>query len=281
MNWIQTDEVQSTIDLTDIHQLNTDSFPIDSPVRFNIRTPDVVLPLLVINRCHHKLTVLNNGAVDLKKSKGLPVFQRSSWWRDVSSNQIYVCDPRTVGCDALSIPWIQSRPPTWFGPDIVRAVTSISRLLNVDAATDRTYFGSSAGGYAALIQLGSDRHASAVVNNAQFDWTKWFPAQVNAVLDKYFSGLTAADVRRRSPRRTNALKYLSANKKPLRIDYWVNMASKMDREIQLDIFQKFFTKHPELIDSVTVRQYYYEKSGHNPLPRKQIVNILNGSKLEN
>lgn len=275
MNWLQTDDAEITVGLDELAQLTVDVLPVNTPTRINVVTPDVVIPMLVVNRMHQQLTILNNGAVDLERSQGRPIFQRSSWWQEIDSNQIYVCDPRTVGEGALALPWMQSKPPHWFGPHMVRALKYISIALGVSRPANRTYFGSSAGGFTALMQLGSDRNARAVVNNAQFDWTRWFPHQVKPVLQQYFDGRLAADVRKKWPRRTNALEYLATNPRPLRIDYWVNMASKVDRDVQLKIFQDFFVAHPELVGTVTVHQYCDEQQGHNPMPRESTLKVLN------
>lgn len=275
MNWLKTDEEPRLIALNELKQVNLSEFPVDTPIRVNVLTPDVVIPILVVNRDYPRLLVLNNGAVDLERSQGRPIFQRSSWWESIQSKQIYVCDPRTVGDDALTLPWIQSQPPSWFGSHMVKAIKYVSTTLGVHRPVDRTYFGSSAGGFTALMQLGSDRNARAVVNNAQFDWTRWYPHHVKPVLERYFDGRTAADVRKNWPRRTNALQYLATYEHPLRIDYWINMASKIDREVQLKIFQDFFMEHPNLAHKVTVHQYSDQTQMHNPMLKDEMLQVLN------
>ncbi|MDO4254718.1 MAG: hypothetical protein Q4C81_06170 [Kocuria sp.] len=278
MNWLKTDDDTLVLTLEELQQVDAGAFVMDTPTRVDVVTPHVVLPLLVINRNFPRLLVLNNGAVDLERSQGKPIFQRSSWWEGIESKQIYVCDPRTVGDDALSLPWMQCKPPQWFGPHMVKALKYISIALGVLRPADRTYFGSSAGGFTALMQLGSDRGARAVVNNAQFDWTRWYPQHVKPVLERYFDGRTAAEVRKKWPRRVNSLRYLSNNQSPLRIDYWINMASEIDRKVQMSIFQNFFLEHPELVGKVTVHQYSDQAQLHNPMVKENILEILNDHK---
>lgn len=277
MNWLDVDSTITRVELEDIGHVKGDWFPTDVPTRLDLSVPAAVIPLLVVRRDSQRLTVLNNGAVDLQRSEGRPIFQRSSWWQEIESNQIYVCDPRTVGDGALALPWIQSKPPHWFGPNMSRGIKAVSAALGISRPTDRVYYGSSAGGFTALMQLGSDRNARAVVNNAQFDWTRWFAHHVDPVLEQYFAGRSAAEVREKWPRRVNALQYLSTNERPLRVEYWVNMASEYDREIQFKIFQDFLVDNPHLNGEITVHQYFDEAQGHNPLPRDKTVEIINAA----
>ncbi|MBN6754223.1 hypothetical protein JRG18_07340 [Kocuria palustris] len=265
------------VDLEEMIDLPRALFQPDEPVRLDVTLgTGNVLPLLVIARAGaDQVLIMNNGAVDLERSQGLPVFQRSSWSSHILSHQIYVCDPGTVGDEGLSLNWMQAQMPAWMPTQVTRATRVVSAKLGVSAPERRTYFGSSAGGYAALVELAADRGARAIVNNAQFDWTRWYAPQVKSVLDARYSGRLAADVRKRWPHRTSALKQLARGNQPLRIEYWVNMASKYDREIPLKHFQDFFTKHPELCEDVITHRYHDPQMGHNPMPQGRTLEILN------
>lgn len=269
------------VDIEEMIDLSRSVFRADEPVRLDVVLGSGdVLPLLVIARPGaERVIIMNNGAVDLERSQGQPVFQRSTWAQEIDSHQIYVCDPGTVGDAALSLNWMQAQMPAWMPTQVTRAARVISTKLGITAPQRRTYFGSSAGGYAALVELAADRGARAVINNAQFDWTRWYAPQVKAVLEARYAGRLAADLRKRWPHRTSALRQLARGEQPLRIEYWVNMASKYDREIPLKHFQEFFTRHPELCGDVTTHSYHDPKMGHNPMPQDQTLEILNSRTL--
>lgn len=265
------------VDIDKLIDLPRSLFVADEPLRLDVQLSiGETLPLLIVARPGaDSVLILNNGAVDLERSQGRPVFQRSTWSSEIHSHQIYVCDPGTVGDDALSLNWMQAKMPSWMPTQVTRAARVVSAKLGAPSPDQRTYFGSSAGGYAALIELAADRGAKAIVNNAQFDWTRWYAHQVKAVLDARYAGRLAADVRKNWPHRTSALKQLARNDQPLRIEYWVNMASKYDLEIPLKHFDDFFARHPALCDEVAVRRYHDAAMGHNPMPQSRTIEILN------
>lgn len=278
MNWLESDPKPLTIRHDQLSRLPEDLFSADSPTRLNVVIPDAVLPLLVVRRHSPKLTVLNNGAVDVGRAEGRPIFQRSSWWREIKSNQIYVCDPGTVGSEAMTLNWMQAAPPSWLAHKLTHAIRSISRLLGVSSGVDRTYFGSSAGGFSALSCLAYDPTARAIINNAQFDWTRWYAPKVQEVIRRSFPGYSAADVRSKWPYRANALHALARREVHPVVDYWVNLASRYDRTVQLPLWSETLTKHPLVAASFTLHCYYDDNQGHNPLSRDHTLHLLNADR---
>lgn len=279
MNWLEEENTALRTSLDGLRTISADDFPEEHPIRVDVTTPEISIPLLVVKREHaDRLTVLNNGAMDLKRSQGRPIFQRSSWWQEINTHQIYVCDPGTVGTDALPLNWMQGTPPLWVNLQITKSVRIIAAQLGIRDPKKRTYFGSSAGGFAALLQLCADKQAGCLINNSQFDWTRWYAHQVTPVLQRYFPGRTAAEVRRYWPHRANALKYLLRTSDPLNITYHVNMASSYDTKIQLPIFENLFSSHQSSCGSVNICRYYDKDQGHNPLLKGPTLNLLNSRK---
>ncbi len=276
MNWLEEENTALRTSLDGLRTMTAEDFPVEQPLRVDVATPDVTIPLLVVKREHaDRLTVLNNGAMDLKRSQGNPIFQRSSWWQDIDSHQIYVCDPGTVGHEALSLNWMQSTPPSWIGHTLAKAIRPISHLLGVKSGSARIYYGSSAGGFGALSCLVYDPKAIAIVNNAQFDWTRWYAPQVREVLDKRFSGRTAAEVRNKWPHRANALYALTRRDSARTVQYWLNLASEYDRTVQLPVWIDMLNRHPTIAANFSLHCYHDENLGHNPLSRERTVDILN------
>ncbi|MEX5266770.1 hypothetical protein [Kocuria sp. CPCC 204721] len=276
MNWLEPGSEMIQVAYEDLSNFPGTAFGVDTPVRVDVEIQGVLVPMLVVRRADSsRLTVLNNGAVDLRRSQGRPIFQRSSWWQEIRSHQIYVCDPGTVGPNALALNWFQTAPPLWMGSSVAGAVRRISVLLGVRSPEHRTYYGSSAGGFAALFQLCGDPRARAVVNNAQFDWTRWYPQFVTEVLGQHFGGRLAADVRRSWPQRTNALNYLLRRAQGLRIEYHVNMASPYDRDIQYPLFLEFMRENPDRCGDIMLHHYFDPEMNHNPLPKPRTLAILN------
>ena len=222
----------------------------DAPHRIDVVAEHSVLPFLVVPRTGaDKLLVLNNGAVDHQIAQGRPVFQRSSWWREIRHHQIYFCDPGTLGTDQLSLAWGQLSREHWVVYDAARAVKALSAQLGVQEPDRRIYYGSSAGGFMALALMAGDAGATAVVNNAQFDWTRWMATGLNPLREARFDNMLPSHLRKVHPVRTNVLKMLAKRRKPVRIVYYVNLASKHDREVDRPMFEAFVRSHPRLTRS--------------------------------
>lgn len=243
--------------------------------RFDVVTEHTVLPFLIVPRCGaDSLLVLNNGAVDQTLAQGQPVFQRSSWSEEIRHHQIYFCDPGTVGEDRLSLAWGQVSRDYWAVPDAGRAVRALAARLGVVSPSRRIYYGSSSGGFMALALLADDPGASAVVNNAQFDWTRWMPVGVNPLRGARFGNMLPTQLRTRHPLRTNVLNLLIKRNRPLRIDYHVNLGSKHDREIDHPVLEEFVRSHPSLTTGVQVFPYEDAEAGHNPLPKERTLELF-------
>lgn len=258
--------------------LDSESFPVDTQVRLTIRRGErAALPLLVVRRPEaERVTILFNGAVDLERTIGEPVFQRSSWWRSIPSHQIYVCDPGTAGEDALSLNWGQESLTHDALPDIGAAIRALCSALGVYDSRRRTYFGSSAGGFLALMAAAQDEDPHVVVNNAQFDWTRWMVGGVKAICARRFPGSSPASLRRAIPWRTSALRRLSRRDQPLNVDYWVNTASPHDLKVDLPQAMSFLRSERALAERFSIHRYSDPVALHNPLGREETLSLLSG-----
>lgn len=263
------------VHLDDFPDVDRGLFAPERPLRIDVTDGSAVVPLLVIPRTGAEhLIVLCNGAVDLQKSDGQPIFQRSSWWKRISSHQIFVCDPGTVGDEALSLNWFQAPEREWPVALAARAINNIAEALGVPGARQRTYFGSSAGGFTAIQLQAYAPLARSIVNNAQFDWTRWYAPAVKSVLKARYPGKNAAQIRGTWPRRANALYSFLVRQSAPHVDYWYNAASAYDREVQLPILQAFIAEYPRAGKNIRIHAYHDFDAGHNPMSADRTLELL-------
>lgn len=248
----------------------------DVPQRFDFEFDRCTVPILVVRRpaADHTL-ILSNGAVDLKRSQNQPIFQRSTWRSSIRHHQIYVCDPGTVGEQAIKLAWGQLAEDYWYIPEASKAIKSLCVLLGTPQPESRTYFGSSAGGFLSLAFLAYDARARAIVNNSQFDWTRWYPNDVKSLLSRTFSNQTALTVREKHPLRTDVLNLFKSLQIQPRINYWVNTLSHHDSTVSLPYMESFLVRNPQLSTYILINRYQDVASGHNPLSPEKTLNILN------
>ena len=179
-----------------------------------------------------------------------------------------------MGDQALSLAWGQYSLKYEVTPDASQAVQSLACLLGSTHPHQRAYFGSSAGGFMALSLLFHDPEARALVNNAQFDWTRWFAPAVNSLRRARLDNRLPADLRKKYPKRTNVLKLLASLSNSPRVDYWVNMESDHDRSIDHPEFEAFRREYPKTVENMLCHKYRDPDAGHNPLSKSQTLAIL-------
>lgn len=269
-----------TVSVDGLNQLTTSDFKPEMPQRIDVITSHCVIPLLVIRRASARRTViLCNGPVDLNRTSGLPEFQRSGWWPEIAHHQIYVCDPATVGQDAVSIAWGQYSPEYWSVPDTARAISAISHLLGHPDGAQRTYFGSSAGGFTALGLAALDTEAHAVINNAQFDWTNWYPTAVDATRRNRLRSISLSELHHRHRERVDILHWIATLQTPPRVDYWVNTAIQHDGDVSLPHFERTIAEYPHLSERMTSWRYHDKNAGSAPLGKPETIDLLNNPRI--
>lgn len=265
---VKGDEPSAVVELTSVSALELGTFPPDTPTRLDVVTAECVIPMLVVRRSTAERTViLSNGAVNLKRSGGGPVFQRSTWWKEIEGHQIFVCDPGTVGKDAIGLSWGHLSADYWAVPDISTAVRDLAGVLGCEQPEQRVYYGSSGGGFMSIGLCALDPGSRAVVNNAQLDWTRWMPRDVNNLRSARFGPVSPADIREKWPTTSSVLRLIASGDAAPRIDYLVNRASKHDNAVELPMIREFIEEHPDVAANIRVFTYRDDASGHNPLPK--------------
>ncbi|MHC5560407.1 hypothetical protein [Kocuria sp. U4B] len=277
-----TDAPSTVLRLEDLESFEAASLEPERHHRIEVVTTQTVLPFLVVRKAQaDAVVVMHNGAVDQDLAQQRVVFQRSSWSSQIRHHQIYFYDPATGGPDHLSLAWGQLNKEHWVAPEAAQAARSLSSALGCPDPDARLHYGSSAGAFMAMALLAMDPGSRALINNAQFDWTRWMPMGVNPLRRIRFNNLLPTQLRAQYPLRTNVLKLIADRGSPLRVDYHVNLGSKHDRLIDYPMFHEFLMNHAELVRDVTVHPYFDEATGHNPLSRDMTLRIINSAGSHN
>lgn len=268
------------IDFTHLVDFDFAGLPPETPLRLFIRHRGITVPVSLVLRGQvpagedDRLVILLNGAVDLERSQRQPVFQRLSWWPYIRSHVLAVCDPGTVGDDALPLAWSHASPWKWATPAIAEIVHVIADALGPLPSERRTYFGSSAGGHLALQLSIRDPGSRAVVNNCQFDWTRWYAPAVREVCVRRFERMSPQRIRDLFPNDISPLNAIREFGIAPRLDYWVNLSSKHDSAVELPQLIDLFRTRPELVQKISVHAYRDPERGHNPVDKQTALRML-------
>ncbi|MDO5617811.1 hypothetical protein [Kocuria sp.] len=255
----------------DLTALSIDDFAVDVPTRLEVDLGTDVLPLLVVRRAGNRAVAMFDGPVDTSTTMGAPAFQRSSWWPKINIHQIHVADPASTGPRALRTSWGQLQPEQSAIPSAVRAIKAVAEILGAGQADDRTYFGSSSGGFWAWNAAILDAGSRAVVSNPQTDWTRWSSASSADLLAQRFAGQSLEGFRHSHPGRCDVLEAWRMMHHPTRVDYWVNTATPYEAQVELPRVNSFKAQHPELAANLYIHEYCHEKAIHSPLDQRSTI----------
>ena len=242
------------------------------PLECRVLTRGVSVPLLYSHKtATGRLVVFYNGAVDRKvKPEGI-LFQRSTWLDDVPASCLFLADPTLPLHEGLALGWGQIDADTDFPAIAADISASIARTLRLDQRGPVIHFGSSAGGFQAASAAAKMPGGTALVNNAQFDWTLYeMDSQVDAVV-KLLGFSSKQELRATMPWRTSIPEYVKHYDASLNIKYLVNASSSFDVARQVPVFERLAE-----LPSVTAAIHRYEdmKAGHDPLGRKELMSHL-------
>lgn len=225
-----------------------------------------------------RLIILFNGAIDRKRAPDGRVFQRSSWVNELDANSLFIADPALVKRESGTIAWSQVDAENWGGNLFPQLVQAVADRLEIEP-TKRLYFGSSAGGYQALVCAAADKGSSALVNNPQTDWTRYVSkSAVNATLKASFGDdHSLARLLRDAPERCRVVEWFLACKNIPSFTYLLNTASRSDVVDMAAPFERaLVTLMPKIPGTEwSMHRYHNKPTGHSPLPRPATVGWIN------
>lgn len=257
------------------------NLPPNTYLRLDVLSGNVVVPALIwVNADHRdRLLVAMNGAVTRRSAKKpTEVFQRRTWVEDIDSSVVFLADPTLQSDNTISIGWGQGGPGTYAIPAMAQTAQYIAGLLGVPSER-RVYFGSSAGGFQAL-QLGiRDREAKVLVNNAQFDWTRYEPMNVRSICRHSYAGAAVEKVARAHPGRTSVIEAAREQGAHPHIRYLLNAASPDDSEIQLPAIIGALGRESNLSSggALDIALYSDPKALHNPISKSRTLAEINSA----
>lgn len=233
-----------------------------------------------------RLTIFFNGAVDPSVAKGRPVFQRTSWWSEIHGSKISIPDPTLSKDETLTTGWAQGSDKHWgtaIQAGVCQAAIDFWRNregLKAEEGEVQMY-GTSAGGFQALMAGAFADPQRVIVNNAQFDWLKAAGrTAVKKTLNLAYSNRDPGTSIRENwlwkvlvPEFYNRVRFAPP------IDYYLNLSSHIDRTVQWPEFEKFMFSAPGRRYGNGFNLFTYEDatSGHSPLGKESTIQLLNSS----
>ena len=259
----------------------SDHAAIDGPIdRFKFLANGYAVPCHFVpdEEYSNRLLVTFNGAVDRDGSKDpREIFQRRTWISSLNANVLMISDATLHPDNDLQIGWAQGN-----GTDaLIRAMIECVEYFRdkLGLRNDQVlFYGSSAGGFQAVALHGWFPGSRFLVNNAQFDWTLYYPTYVGHIAEHSYGGLDIEHIRNAFPENCNVLSRYLALELPISGCYMVNVASAADMRKQLPVLSRFMSnraaQQPHVDMDINVKYYVDRKAGHLPLPQDQTIKEL-------
>lgn len=247
--------------------------------RVSIDSDGVSVPVLLhLKRASRtqQLVVTYNGAVSRSKAPDGVVFQRSSWLDDFSTDVIQISDPSLTEHRRLALGWGQFRKDKWAYDAYVGVISLLRDQFGLAGASATVHYGSSAGGFQALIASGKDKGSRALANNPQVDWSRYVPQFVNSLLRDVFEGDSIDEVRSREPWRLNAFEFYKQIEFVPKVEMMFNAGSAGDFTSQIQpVISELQSMHVlSNTPNISLTFYHHEPSGHNPLSRAATIKAI-------
>ena len=221
--------------------------------------------------------ILYNGAADIAKKES-PIFQRSSWVKDIEGLVINIDDPTVRLRKDIVLGWGQGKIDDYYSINFNNILQKILLALKKENL-NRIHFGSSAGGYQAIVGAALDKGSRAVVCNPQIDWTHhFFEKHITRIREVTFKNYSIEALRSMYLHRLNCIEMAIRLSNLPSTDYYVNSSFIHDMDNQLRYFIDSISgfKAKELLEGkeINIHVYHDAKTGHNPPSKVKTIGFI-------
>lgn len=246
-------------------------------VKLIVKKKDVDFEFLLRRKLNSdKAIIFGSGAYDYKTME-LPVFQRYSWRDLFDENLIFYNDP-TLYVGEVGIAWGYGSEEEHYLQTIGELIEIIMNKIEIKNNNIAIY-GSSAGGFMALILACIIKGSKAVVNNPQTIVNNYYESALDNLFNYIYPNNTTQYALNIFPERVDAIKFYKKQNYIPEIIYYQNIACINDVNKQLIPFiNKLRTLDEKAyVEKITLKLYANKEQNHSPLPMVETVNIIKKS----
>lgn len=219
-----------------------------------------------------KLLIFFNGAIDRNRGS-LPVFQRKSWIDEFEENILILDDPTINNDNNLKLGWYLGDTQENVQYHIIQIIKAFLKSLNIDRAN--TYcFGSSAGGFMAMVVATHLREVTAIVNNPQINLHKYHPGLLELLTKENFKDINLDMYMNRF----NLIELIKQLNYIPKVFYWQNIYDEFHYlHHYLDFNKELMNivKSKRLQVNIEYKIYSDAQQQHNPLSKELTIEYIN------
>lgn len=258
--------------LVDINELKSARFPLDELFYLIVKNDNVKYQFLVrFSSTNKNLICFGSGAYDPKRLSP-PIFRRHSWQHRFEESVIYYNDPTLYVDPDIIIGWGVGKNDKWYLQDITKII-SVLAAKNGVKSKNILFFGSSGGGFTALILSAFIKKSTVIVNNPQIFLANYAKQHFNQMVDSCFDNLDFNTILTKYGYRFDVLEIFKREKYMPNITYLVNIDSKPDISNQLIPFINHISSF-EYFNDVTILLYHAENGHEGIFDTEETINII-------
>lgn len=219
------------------------------------------------------LIIFGSGAYNINKLSP-PIFQRYSWNNDFDENIIYFNDPTLYLAD-ITLGWGYGTREIHYLNIIYKIIEKLTISMKIEKRNSIIY-GSSGGGFMAIILATLLKGSTALVNNPQTDISKYHLSQIRKLFDEIYSNEDIDNIFKLNKDRINVVDFFFKEEYVPKIVYYQNMACEFDMKNQFYPFIENMKRVEEkyFFQPIDIRLYFNKEENHNPLSKNKTINII-------
>ncbi|WP_117149367.1 alpha/beta hydrolase [Paraliobacillus zengyii] len=221
--------------------------------------------LMRIKSDSDKAIIFGSGAYDATSDLNPPIFQRHKWMKHFDETLIYFNDP-TLYLGKINIGWGFGSATSYYLEEIAEILSILLEKIKIDRKKVLLY-GSSAGGFMALMLGGILKGAHVLVNNPQTIVWNYYDRHVNSMFNVTMPALNRDEIIETYKHRLNVYEFYKKNEYVPDIKYIQNSASERDIVAHLNPFILSLNKLDQTFfeQNIDIMLYADEELGHTPL----------------
>lgn len=259
--------------ILNMEELELTEFPLDELFALEVYHNHVKYEFLVrFASDNQNMVCFGSGAYDPAILKP-PIYRRHSWQGEFKESVIYYNDPTLYLDPELRLGWGMGKNDEWYMlviADIIRILANKRQIV----PENLLFFGSSGGGFTAIILATLCRDASVTVNNPQIFLENYYKHYFDQMLQVCFDETDRDKILSENQHRFNVLATFKHEKNIPPMTYIVNMDSARDVRDQLMPFLNGISKMRYLDDQVNIKLYSNENGHSGVLGKTETIKML-------
>ena len=252
--------IETRIFIDSMDELDSTQLPIDEFFYLVVKHDEVKYQFMIrLASSNNNLICFGSGAYDPEKLKP-PIFRRHSWQGEFEESVIYYNDPTLYVNPEMKLGWCVGKNSEWYMPVIRDIILKIAGKNDIKPE-NMLFFGSSGGGFTAVILSTMIKNSQVMVNNPQLFLTSYSKAHFDRMIQSCFDNQDQDSVLNEYDYRFDVVEVFKRENYMPHMFYLININSQPDIHDQLIPFMKCLDILDQFDDQLELLLYHAE-GGH-------------------